>query len=208
MFKKLLPREDRFFALLEQQAEAIQHGLDRFHFLLRNYDKRLQISREIKELESKADDVAHAIFQLLSNSFVTPFDREDIQRLTDHMDDVLDHVEATSARMEIYDLPEPTEEVHEMSRVLQEAFSKVTSAVGKLRSWKNRDEILKICVEVNSLENEGDSLLRRALHGLFKDATDPLHVIKMKEIYENLEDAIDHCEDLANVIETIMIKNA
>ena len=152
--------------------------------------------------------MVHQIYQLLNNTFVTPFDREDIQTLVNRMDDVMDLLEKASARMEIYDMPAPPENIGEMLAILQKAFDKISSAVGMLRNWKHRDKIFQICVEVNSLENKGDTLLRASLERLFKDASDPFYVIKAKEIYESLEDAIDRCEDLSNVIETIMIKNA
>jgi hypothetical protein len=159
-------------------------------------------------VENDADAVAHQIIQLLNNTFVTPFDREDIQTLVNRMDDVMDLLEKASARMEIYDLPAPPENIGEMITILQKAFDKLSSAVGMLRDWKYRDKILQICVEVNSLENQGDALLRTSLERLFRNASDPFYIIKAKEIYESLEDAIDRCEDLSNVIETIIIKNA
>jgi predicted phosphate transport protein (TIGR00153 family) len=208
MFKKLLPKERLFFELFEQQAAVIKKGLDLFELLLQNYSRRKELTRQIKDVENDADAVAHQIYQLLNNTFVTPFDREDIQTLVNRMDDVMDLLEKASARMEIYDMPAPPENIGEMLAILQKAFDKISSAVGMLRNWKHRDKIFQICVEVNSLENQGDTLLRASLERLFKDASDPFYVIKAKEIYESLEDAIDRCEDLSNVIETIMIKNA
>ena len=191
-----------------RRLRAIQRGLDRFGDMLDAYDQREEYTREIKDLENEADDIAHEIFRFLGNTFITPFDREDIQLLANRLDDVIDLVEATAARMEIYDLPDPPEEVREMSRILRHAFKNVAEAIGMLRNPKQREEIQRLCVEVNRLENEGDAVLRLSLRRLFQDARDPLHVIKMKEIYENLEEAVDRCEDLADVIETILIKNA
>ncbi len=208
MFKKLLPKEHRFFELFEQQAAVIKKGLDLFELLLQEYSRRKELTQQIKDVENDADAVAHQIIQLLNNTFVTPFDREDIQTLVNRMDDVMDLLEKASARMEIYDLPAPPENIDEMLAILQKAFDKISSAVGMLRDWKHRDAIFQICVEVNSLENQGDAVLRTSLERLFKEASDPFYVIKAKEIYESLEDAIDRCEDLSNVIETIVIKNA
>ena len=208
MFKKLLPKERRFFELFEQQAAVIKKGLDLFELLLREYSRRKELTQQIKDVENDADAVAHQIIQLLNNTFVTPFDREDIQTLVNRMDDVMDLLEKASARMEIYDLSAPPENIDEMLAILQKAFDKISSAVGMLRDWKHRDAIFQICVEVNSLENQGDAVLRTSLERLFKGASDPFYVIKAKEIYESLEDAIDRCEDLSNVIETIVIKNA
>ena len=208
MFKKLLPKEHRFFELFEQQTAVIKKGLDLFELLLQEYSRRKELTQQIKDVENDADAVAHQIYRLLNNTFVTPFDREDIQTLVNRMDDVMDLLEKASARMEIYDLSAPPENIGEMLAILQKAFDKLSSAVGMLRDWKHRDAIFEICVEVNSLENQGDVLLRTSLEHLFKEASDPFYVIKAKEIYESLEDAIDRCEDLSNVIETIIIKNA
>jgi predicted phosphate transport protein (TIGR00153 family) len=208
MFKKLLPKEHRFFELFEQQAAVIKKGLDLFELLLQNYSRRKELTQQIKDVENDADAVAHQIIQLLNNTFVTPFDREDIQTLVNRMDDVMDLLEKASARMEIYDLPAPPENIDKMLAILQEAFHRISSAVGMLKNLKHREAIFQICVEVNSLENQGDIVLRTSLERLFKGASDPFYVIKAKEIYESLEDAIDRCEDLSNVIETIIIKNA
>jgi predicted phosphate transport protein (TIGR00153 family) len=208
MFKKLLPKERRFFELFEQQAAVIKKGLDLFELLLQNYSRRKELTQQIKDVENDADAVAHQIIQLLNNTFVTPFDREDIQTLVNRMDDVMDLLEKASARMEIYDLPAPPENIDKMLAILQEAFHRISSAVGMLKNLKHREAIFQICVEVNSLENQGDIVLRTSLERLFKGASDPFYVIKAKEIYESLEDAIDRCEDLSNVIETIIIKNA
>jgi predicted phosphate transport protein (TIGR00153 family) len=208
MFKKLLPKERRFFELFEQQTVLIKKGLDLFELLLKNYSRRKELTQQIKNVENDADAVAHQIIQLLNNTFVTPFDREDIQTLVNRMDDVMDLLEKASARMDIYDLPAPPENIDKMLAILQKAFDRISSAVGMLRNLKHREAIFQICVEVNSLENQGDTVLRASLEHLFKGASDPFYVIKAKEIYESLEDAIDRCEDLSNVIETIIIKNA
>ena len=208
MFKKLLPKEHRFFELFEQQTAVIKKGLDLFELLLREYSRRGELTKQIKDVENDADAVAHQIYRLLNNTFVTPFDREDIQLLVDRMDDVMDLLEKASTRMKIYDLPAPPVNIGEMITILQKAFDKLSSAVGMLKNWKYREAIFQICVEVNSLENQGDTLLRGSLERLFKEASDPFYVIKAKEIYESIEDAIDRCENISNVIETIIIKNA
>jgi len=208
MLRKLLPREHRFFELFEQQSAVIKSGLDLFDKLLKDYSQLQTLAKHIKDAENEADHIAHQIFSLLNNTFVTPFDREDIQLFVNRMDDVIDHVEEVSARMVIFGLPKPPEGVGEMIRILKEAFGKLASAVSMLKNWKNREPILQICVEVNRLENDGDAVLRESLERLFREPSDPFYVIKVKEIYESLEDAIDRCEDLANVIETILIKNS
>jgi len=208
MLKKFLPREERFFELFEQQVAAIQKGLDLFDDLLQNCEKRHDMSIQIKTAENNADQVAHQIYQLLDNTFVTPFDREDIQLLVNRMDDILDCVEKASARMDIYNIESVTDAVRSLAKVLRESFDNLSKAIRMLKSKKNRKAINQICIEVNRLENVGDMILRGALRELFKEASDPIYLIKLKEVYESLERAIDRCEDVANIIETILIKNA
>lgn len=207
MFKKLLPKEDRYFELFEKQTDAIRQGLDLFERLLAEYHNRDDLAGRIKDAENRADDAAHDIFQMLNNTFVTPFDREDIQLLVNRMDDVIDMVEKASSRMVIYNMPAPPASADEMLRILKTAFGRLAGAVEMMRDWKHRESILNACVEINRLENEGDAVHRDCLRQLFKAPSDPIHVIKSKEIYESLEEAIDSCEDLANIVETILIKN-
>ncbi|MCP4114241.1 MAG: DUF47 domain-containing protein [Desulfobacteraceae bacterium] len=208
MFKKLLPKEDRFFSLFREHANTIAEGIDLFESLLTNYSEREELTIRIKEAEHRADQIAHEIFGLLNTVFVTPFDREDIQSFANHMDDIIDLVEKAGNRMNIYDMPSLPDHVREVTDILKKAFSELLTAVGMLSDLKRKDEILKICINVNSLENEGDVVLRRALRDLFDNPVDPFSLIKQKEIYELLESAIDRCEDLAHVIETILVKYA
>ena len=208
MFNKLLPKEKTFFELFNVQSSVVTKGLGLFEELLNDYSRQSELMPLIKTVEEEADEVAHRIFRHLNNTFVTPFDREDIQALVHRMDDVMDLAEKANSRMAIYALPAPPEGVGDMASVLKSAFGLVSQAVAMLDDWKHKDAILKICIEVNSLENKGDVLLREALQRLFQQQTEALYVVKAKEIYESLEDAIDRCEDLANIIETILIKNA
>jgi len=208
MFKKFLPKESHFFTLFQQHADTIVEGIDLFDFLLKNYSQRDKLAVQLKKIENRADNIAHEIFELLNRVFVTPFDREDIRELTNHMDDIIDMVEKAGMRMDIYNIPAPPDAAQEQIEILKKAFSKLSIAIGMLSDLKQKDEILKICVDVNSIENQGDVILRRALKILFENPSDPFLLMKEKEIYELLEAAIDRCEDLANVIETIIIKYA
>ena len=208
MFNNLLPKEKSFFELFNSQSSVIAGGLRLFEALLTDYGRQQELMPQIKAVEEEADEVAHRIFQQLNNTFVTPFDREDIQALVHRMDDVMDMVEKANLRMAIYAMPAPPEGLQAMATVLKSAFDLIARAVSMLDSWKHKEAILKLCIEVNSLENKGDMMLRNALQQLFQQADDALYVIKAKEIYESLEDAIDRCEDLANIIETILYKNA
>jgi len=208
MFKKFLPREDRFFALFREHANVVVEGIDLFESLLENYSQRESLTARIKDAENRADTVAHKIFDLLNTVFVTPFDREDIRMVANHVDDIIDLVEKAGTRMNIYNMPSPPDSVREMTGILKKAFAELATAIGMLSELKRKEEILKRCIDVNSLENQGDVVHRRALRALFENPTDPFELMKQKEIYELLEAAIDRCEDLANVIETIIVKYA
>ncbi|MBN2243978.1 MAG: DUF47 domain-containing protein [Acidobacteria bacterium] len=207
MLKKLLPKEDVFFTLFEQQAETIGRGLLLFELLIKEYSRLGELNVRIKAVENESDEIAHKIYNLLNNTFITPFDREDIRMLAHRMDDVMDLTEKAAARMKIYDLAAPPVNTDRMLVIIRKAFGKITSAIRMLREQKNYRTILQLCVEVNSLENEGDTVLRESLARLFRETSDPIYLIKAKEIYESLEEATDRCEDLANILETILMKN-
>jgi predicted phosphate transport protein (TIGR00153 family) len=209
MFKKLLPKDRHFFELFERQTAVISRGLDLFGSLLNEYSRRKELTAQIKAVENESDDVAHEVFNLLNNTFVTPFDREDIRVLVHRMDDIMDLIEKAAARMEIFDLPAPPVNTDRMHLIIRRAFDKISRAIVMLnKDQKHHKTILQLCVEINSLENDGDAVLRESLARLFKEASDPFYLIKAKEIYESLEDATDRCEDVANILETILIKNA
>lgn len=208
MFHKFLPKEKTFFELFNLQCKVITKGLGLFLELLRNYDRQAELMPLIKKVEEEADEVEHRIFRHLDKTFVTPFDREDIQSLVHGMDNVMDLAEKVNARMSIYAVQTPPTGAIEMAMVLKSAFDLIAQAVSMLDNWRHKDAILKICVEVKTLENKCDVLLRKALQQLFQQETDALVVIKAKEIYECLEEGTDCCEDLANLLETILLKNA
>lgn len=193
MFKKFLPKEDRFFTLFKQHANMVIEGIDLFELFFKDYSKRDELAARIKKVENNADDIAHEIYDLLNRVFVTPFDREDIRALTNHMDDIIDMVEKAGTRMEIYNIVCPPDAARELAQVLKNAFSKLGEAIGLLSDLKQKEKILKICVDVNQIENQGDAVLRQALKILFENPSDPFQLMKEKEIYELLEDAIDRC---------------
>ena len=163
-------------------------------------------AQRVKDVEHQGDEITHTVIEKLHQTFITPIDREDIHKLISHMDDVLDLVEATSERLWLYDVREIEPEARELSDVLLKAVVEMGAAVRGLRNLKDRPRLIAHCTEINRLENEGDRLLRRAVARLFRDGTDPIHVLKWKEIYDNLENAIDRCEDVANVIEGVALE--
>jgi len=208
MFKKLLPKENRFFALFNEHCAIVVQGLEIFDALQEKQADKSKLNRQLKDIEHRADNIAHQVFELLNTVFVTPFDREDIRSLIHHMDDIMDMIEKAGIRLQIYQIDMPSQTVKNQFLILKKAFLKLQEAIGLLSNLKHKDVILDICIQVNSIENEGDQVLRQALARLFQTpGIDPLLLIKKKEIYERLESAIDLCEDLANVIETILIKH-
>jgi predicted phosphate transport protein (TIGR00153 family) len=208
MFKRLLPREEDFFKLFERHAALTVEGAKQFSILVGGGQNTRAMAARIKELEHEADVITHTCVERLHTSFITPFDRDDIHRLITRMDDVMDFVESASERLALYELQEMTPEVQDLSRVLVRATEAAATAVAGLADLKKSQAILDACIEVNRLENEADEILRNAVAKLFRQATDPLLVMKWKEVYEALENATDRCEDVANIIEGVVLEHA
>lgn len=210
MLKKLLPKEIDFFEYFDKIATTISRGLELFEKTVKNYNNcdYSVCNSELKEIEHEADTLVHLTIEALNKTFLTPIDREDIQNLVKKIDDILDLTQATMLRFDMYKIKSITPEFISLVEVLRLSFAELHKAVLEMRDFKNRDKIQKHCIEINRLENEGDSRLRYAITKLFADEKDPINIIKWKEIYENIEMAIDRCEDVANVIEGIVLKNA
>ena len=205
---RLLPASgsDQFFDLLERHADRTREAAALLaEMLSKEVDLERQAER-VKTVEHEGDEITHAVIERLHQTFITPIDRDDMHRLISRMDDVLDLIEASSERIWLYELRRIEPEARAFAEVLVESVKAVGNAVRGLRDLRDRTALIAHCTEVNRLENEGDRLLRRAVARLFHDSTDPIHVIKWKEIYDNLEDAIDRCEDVANVIEGVALE--
>ncbi|OGL44562.1 MAG: phosphate transport regulator [Candidatus Schekmanbacteria bacterium RBG_16_38_10] len=194
--------------MFENGSRTVLEGARLLSDLITNYTDVVEKSKRIKEIEHEGDKITHDTVTKLNNTFITPFDREDIYSLICKMDDVLDFIDAVSSRMILYKIKSPTDEAHALMDVLLKSVEEMDKAIRELRNIKKPEAILKYCVEINTLENKGDVILRDAVAKLFDDGTNPIDVIKWKEIYENLETAIDRCEDVANVIEGAVLKNA
>ena len=205
---KLFPKEEKFYDMFEKSSGNVLEGAILLMELLNNYTDVEAKSKKIKDIEHEGDKITHETVLKLNNSFITPFDREDIYALISKMDDVLDYIEAVSSRMFLYKVKTPTKEICSLMEVLVKSAEEMNRAICELRNIKKPEAILKYCIEINTLENKGDVILRDAVAKLFEDGTDAIEVIKLKEIYENLETAIDRCEDVANVIEGVVLKNA
>ena len=201
----LVPREQRFYDLFEQQASIlVSAGV----LLKETLDETGDLSarrREIKDLERLGDGITYEIMRSLNETFVTPFDHEDISALAAGLDDILDYIEEVADTVNLYGITTVPRAASELADLLAQAVAQLEHAVGKLRSGKKDGEYV---IEVHRLEDVGDSTSRHAIAELFQGQRDPLEVIKLKDLYSLLEDALDRCEDVANVIENIAIKNA
>ncbi len=203
---RLLPREEKFYVLFNRQAELISEASGLLLEGARAGNSRLaEVALEIANLEHKADEVIHEIFTRLNQTFITPLDPEDIHALSSKLDDVMDGIEDAVHRMVAYrltDIP-PTiislaEIIHSCGKTLQKAFI----------ALEKNEKLVVHCIEVNRLENEADRLVRQAVADLFNKETDPILLIKLKEVYEFLEDTTDRCEDVADVLQNVVVKNS
>ncbi|HXJ37345.1 MAG TPA: DUF47 family protein [Candidatus Eisenbacteria bacterium] len=208
MLRRLLPREDDFFGLFEQHAALTVEGAKEMQRLVQGGQNTRVLAARIKEIEHETDVITHDCVERLHKTFITPFDRDDIHRLITRMDDVMDYIESAAVAVMLYELQEMTVPARELAAVLVRSTEEVAIAVAGLKNVKQSQTILKACIEVNRLENEGDEILRNALAGLFREAKDPLLVLKWKEVYEALENATDRCEDVANIIEGVVLEHA
>ena len=204
----LIPREEKFFELFEEGAHNIVEAAQILKELIYTWENIEPTVAEIKEMEHKGDNITHEIIARLHRTFVTPFDREDIALLTKSLDDVMDFIDAVAGTMLLYKVGCPGKRAKELADIIIQATVEVEKAVLDLRHRKKLKQILDRCVEINRLENAADVVYRAAVAELFEDSTDMAHVIKWREIYEHMESATDRCEDVANVLEGVALKNA
>ena len=204
---RLIPHETKFFDMFEEIAGNLVEGAKALSDLLDHYDyERMPLAVEkIKEIEHRGDDMTHRILVKLNQTFITPFDREDIHLLASSLDDVLDFIFAASDRLLNYKITQPSPSAKILAGIILQQAMELKKAVSLL----NKDgKLLSHCVEVNRLENEADQVSREAIGRLFDNNSDPITLIKLKELLEILEEASDKAEDVANVLETVVLKNA
>jgi hypothetical protein len=204
----IIPRDRTFFDLFEKAAGVVVRVAEAYVELARDYAHREDHVAHIRQLEYDGDEIAHRTFDHLDQTFITPFDREDIETLILLMDDVIDEIDAAAKRLTLYRIPAPTAALLKQTEVLLKACRLTGQAVGRLRNLKRPNGLHDILVEIHHLENVGDDNNHAALAELFDQGGDPLLVMKWKEIYELTERAIDKCEDIANAIRGIQLKNA
>jgi uncharacterized protein Yka (UPF0111/DUF47 family) len=201
----LAPRGREFFDLFEEAGGNIRRATDLLEQMLRDYPERRDLAREILICEQEGDRITHDVIHALNNTFVTPIDREDILELVSALDDIVDFVEEVADYLGLYKIEAPMEQSQRLARVLAQAGRTLAEGMPRLRNF---DDMSHYTVEVNRLENEGDRIGREAVASLFEEGIDPLIVIRWKDIYERLEEAIDACEKAAYILEGIATKNA
>ncbi len=203
---RILPTDQEFFALFEKAALNIQEGAGILKDLLDYFEDVRGKAREIEEVEHKGDTITHEIVRKLNTTFITPIDREDILALASSLDDVIDLIHAAATRIILYKVTEPTPQAKELGFLILKSVRELHRGIALMS--KKMNGVYEHCVEVNSIENEADRVCRDAIAYLFEHETDPITIIKWKEIYETLETATDRAEDAANVLEGIALKNA
>ncbi len=201
----LIPREEAFFELFKQAAHNMIEGSRLLKDFMEDFTNPAEKAKRIKEVEHVGDGITHDIARRLNQTFITPIDREDIHGLASALDDILDVIESIADRFVIYKVSRPSEAAIRLANILYQAAVAVGAAVDLL--GKPHPDVTACCVQVNSLENEADRVSRDAISMLFEKETDPIAVIKWKEIYENFEAGTDRCEDVANILERIALKH-
>ena len=204
----LIPKEMVFFDLFEEAAKNAHHGALALQELLADFTNVPDKVRRIKDIEHAGDKITHTTIEKLNQTFITPLDREDIHELICRLDDIIDLIDTAVARMHLYKIDKPTEDAKALAKVLVNATKIITELLPKMRNLKLSSSLLQHCIEIHTAENEGDRIEQHALAALFENGHDPIFIIKWKDIYEELESATDRCEDVANVIEGIVLKNA
>ncbi len=206
-----MPREGRFFDLFNRHAEEIIAGSEALAQLMRQYSdvasRRTYIDR-IDLVEKNADRITHETVALLHKTFVTPFDRDDIHKLISNMDDILDLIQDVAESAMLYDLQRITPEAQQLSELNEMCCKRVQMAVRMLPSMDNAEAILRLCREIDQLESDADRVMRAGMSKLFRDESDVRPLIKLKQIYELLEAVSDKCEDVANLLEGVVLENA
>ena len=202
---RLFPRDEDFFALFAKQGALVREGCEQLHEMLTKFDDLEERAKRLKDVEHRGDLVTHEIFERLNKTFITPLEREDIHQLASGLDDVLDSVEAIGSRLVMFNIRNTTPEAIQLSEILVRCGVQIEKAVGSLKDFKN---VMAFAIELNRLENEADLISRQVVADLFSGKHDVMDVLRWKEIYGRLESAADQAEDVANTIESIVIKNS
>ena len=208
MFSRFMPREGKFFDLFNEHAALILEGSRELAALMASGDDLERRARNIESIEKRGDKITRTTIELLHQTFITPIDRDDIHHLISEMDNILDLIEDSAQLIFLYDVRILTPDAKKLADICVECCIKVQSAVSLLSSMKNADAIMALCLEIDRLESDADHVMRAAIGRLFRDEPDVKELIKMRTVYEHLETVTDVCEDVANIIQGIVIENA
>lgn len=210
LFQYFIPKDKKFFPLFEQAANNLIDLGNALKEVVNTDDlsRRTEIFKLIEELEHKGDTITHQIYIELGKNFITPFDREDIHELASAIDDIADYIHGSANRMNLYRVVEMTDSIKELADLILEAVTVLAKAVKELKDLKNIRTITDACIKINSIENKADYVFNKAVGDLFQYEKDAIRLIKYKEVLSALETATDMCEDVADVLETILVKNA
>lgn len=210
IFQYFIPKDKKFFPLFEKDSANLISLGEKLVEALNTDDliRRKELFKDIEDLEHTGDEITHQIHLELSKNFITPFDREDIHRLASALDDIADYIHGSASRIDLYQVTEITPPIKELASLILQACQDLNKAMHELRDLKNVRVIADSCVRINSIENQADYVFDKAVSELFMYEKDAVKLIKYKEILSALEDATDMCEDAANVLESILVKNA
>jgi hypothetical protein len=205
---RLFPKQENFFDYFEELANKIEEGGRLFLEMTETHDYSESKVAKLKEIEHEADIITHRTYEKMHTTFLTPIDREDIYALVNKMDSIMDVIEATAVRIHLYKVKKIDDQIIKQAKILNEAIIKVKEIIHAMRNMKNSKMILDGCVEINTLENAGDIVLRTIMANLFENEKDAIELVKWKDIFQLLEEGIDVCEDVSNIVEGIVLKHA
>jgi predicted phosphate transport protein (TIGR00153 family) len=208
MFGRLMPHEGRFFDLFNEHAGLIVQGSRELATLMASGDDLERRTHNVESIEKRADKITRSTIELLHKTFITPLDRDDIHQLISKMDDILDLIEDSAQLMFLYDVHAPTPEAKKLADICVVCCEKVKSAVALLPNMDNAAAIMAICNDIDRLESDADHVMRAAIARLFRDEPDVRELIKLRTVYEHLETVTDRCEDVANIIQGIVLENS
>ena len=207
MFRRFMPREGKFFDMFNEHAALILEGSRELAALMASGDDLERRARNVETIEKRGDKITRGTIELLHQTFITPIDRDDIHQLISEMDNILDLIEDSAQLMFLYDVRVLPPEAKKLADICVECCENVKEAVALLSSMKNADKIMAICQDIDRLESDADHVMRAAIGRLFRDEPDVKELIKLRTVYEHLETVTDRCEDVANIIQSIVIEN-
>jgi len=209
IFAFLIPQDKNFFRLFAESSNNLVDISKVFSEMVNApMERRSELLKKISDLEHVGDNITHQIFTELSTNFITPFDREDISYLASSLDDIVDYIHGSAKRLETYKIGETSLAMKKLSEIIENSAKEIHVAVANLKDMNNVVRLREAIVRINSLENHADDIFDGAIADLFENETDAIKIMKIKEVLSNMETATDKCEDVANVIETLIVKNS